>query len=463
MTALGPRAALERMWVALGGAPDALDDVEVHGRDPVLPSSYPIGSAAVAAVGVATMAAAAVSEARTGEPQAVRVTTDRAVTAIRSERVLRVDGKPMGDVWNPFSGFYRTADDRVVQLHTNFRHHLDRTLAVLEAPEDRAAVKQAIRSWRGVELEDGLARAGACATLARTREEWLAHPQGQAVHALPVLDVVELGDTPPRALPAGDRPLAGVRVLDLTRVIAGPVATRTLASHGAEVLRISSPDLPEVDALLPDTSIGKRSAFLDLHDERDRATLRDLVRSADVVVQSYRPSALPALGFGPDDLAALCPDIVAVSLSAYSHAGPWKDRRGYDTLVQIASGVAVSEGEAFASEWPRHLPVSGLDHATGYFAAAAAMLALVDRHNGGGTRHVRCSLAQTREWLETLGRADGTNTPPPDDDAIAASLPTIDSPLGRISYARPGGELARTPAYWDHGPVVPGSDSAAWT
>ena len=171
------------------------------------------------------------------------------------------------------------------------------------------------------------------------------------------------------------------------------------------------------------------------------------------------PAAKP---FGPEALARLRPGIVYVSLSAYSHAGPWRERRGYDTLVQTASGVARSEAAAFGVEQPKHVPVAGLDHATGYFAATAAMLALVDRHLLGGGRHVRCSLAQTREWLETLGRIEGTGTPWPDDAATVETLPAIQSPFGRVTYAPPGGELTRTPARWDDGPVTPGANAPMW-
>ncbi len=462
MTALEPRTALERTWDALGGAPGALENVEVVGTDPVLPSSYPIGAMAAAAVGVAAIAAAQVWQVRTGQQQAVRIDVDQVMTAFRSEQFLRVDGARPGEVWNAFSGFYPTGDDQFVQLHTNFAHHLRRTLGELGVPADRDAVRDAVRARGGQELEDALAAAGACASLARTREEWLAHPQGDAVRVLPLLDTVTLGASAPRPLARADRPLAGVRVLDLTRVIAGPIATRMLAAHGADVLRVSSAGLPEIDALLPDTSIGKRSTFLDLCDGHDAAQLHALLARADVVVQSYRPGALDALGFGPHQMAELRPDIVYVSLSAYSHAGPWRGRRGYDTLVQTASGVARAEAAAFGVEQPRHVPVAGLDHATGYFAATAAMRSLVDRHLLGGGRHVRCSLAQTREWLETLGRVEGTTTPWPDDASTLATLPAMESPLGRVTYAPPGGELTRTPAHYAHGPVTPGSDSPKW-
>jgi crotonobetainyl-CoA:carnitine CoA-transferase CaiB-like acyl-CoA transferase len=454
--------ALEGVWEGLGGDPARLVDASVEWRDPVLPSSYPIGTLAVAAVGSATLAAAQLWLTRTGARQRVRVTADNALCAFRSLELVRVDGERPGDVWSPFSGFYRTGDDRWIQLHTNFPHHLDRTLGVLGVGEDQAAVEHAIARWPGEALETALADAGACASLARTRGEWLAHPQGHAVRDLPLLFTTRRGETV-RPLPSAPaRPLDGVRVLDLTRVLAGPTATRTLAAHGADVLRVSSPALPEIEAALPDTTMGKRSTFLDLRDPSDRDRLRALVRDADVFVQSYRPGALDEFGFGPDALGELQPAIVAVSISAYGRVGPWSERRGYDTLVQTASGIALAEADAFGADRPRHVPVSGLDYATGYFMAAATMLALSRRHTAGGGTHVECSLVQTREWLETLGRVDGTSTRRPDDDAIVATLPTIASDWGTVTYAPPGGELSETPPSWSHGPVTPGRDAPTW-
>lgn len=457
--------SLEETWAAIGGPSGALDDLDLDSRpDPILPSSYALGAAARAATGCAARAAALVHERRGGVRQRVTLSTDAAVTSFRADRLVRVDGHRPGDMWNSISGFYPTADSRFVQLHTNFVHHLQRTLDALGVPEQREQVAAAIATWDAFDLEDALFRAGACATAARTHSEWLAHDQGAAVSALPLLDVVPLAATTTSPRPdVGDQPLTGVRVVDLTRVIAGPTATRTLAAHGADVLRVSAEHLPEIDALLPDTSIGKRSAFVDLRTPTGVDTFRELLQGADIVVQSYRPGALDALGFGPDAVAALAPGVVYVSLSAYSHAGPWHNRRGYDTLVQAASGIALSEAEAFGSPTPRHVPASALDFATGYLAAAAAMLALADRYDDGRARHVRCSLAQTREWLESLGRVDSaTAVQRPDDDAITRGLPTIGGPGTRITYVPPAGTLSATPAHFAHGPVTPGSDQPAW-
>jgi crotonobetainyl-CoA:carnitine CoA-transferase CaiB-like acyl-CoA transferase len=464
VTPTSPRAALSRTWAAVGGPADALDAIDVVDVSrPELDSSFDIGAAACAATGTAALAAALLHEQRTGRKQRVTLSVDRAVESFRANLLVRVDGRAPGDVWNAISGFYRTADDRYVQLHTNFPHHLERALAVLGAGDARPDVQRAILERDAFELEDALAAAGACATAARTRAEWLAHEQGHAVQNEPLLDQVALDSpVPARTLDVRDRPLAGVRVLDLTRVIAGPTATRTLAAHGADVLRVSAAHLPEIEALLPDTSIGKRSTFLDLRDPAGAAIVRTLLRAADVIVQSYRPGALDALGFGPEEAASISPGIVYVSLSAYSYVGPWRDRRGYDTLVQTASGIALEEGAAFGSDRPRHLPASVLDFATGYLAAAATMLALAERGTDGRARHIRCSLAQTREWLETLGHTPVAAAPAPDDDAIVQSLPTITGPQGTITYVPPAGDMSETPASFDHGPVVPGSDPPRW-
>jgi crotonobetainyl-CoA:carnitine CoA-transferase CaiB-like acyl-CoA transferase len=451
---------LAAVWNALEGDPALLDAIELTAIDDdgaVLPSSFPVATAAHVTVGASLLGALAVWRARGGAHQQAFVTRPDAVNAFRSIELVRVDGASPGQIWSPISGFYETADGRFVQLHTNFPHHLTRTLAVLGVDDDRAAVASAIQARDAAALEDAIVEAGGCAAMARTRDEWLAHPQAQPVCALPLLESERRGEGVPLA-PDPARPLSGVRVLDLTRVLAGPIATRTLAAHGADVLRVSAKHLPEVEAALPDTSLGKRSTFLDLRDPRDAATFRSLVREADVLMQSYRPGALEHLGFGAEEAAKLNPQLVYVSLSAYSHVGPWNTRRGYDTIVQTATGVALAEGDAFGRPQPRHVPSSPLDNATGYLAATAAMLALATRADRGGA-HVRCSLVQTREWFGTLPRVDGTHNDKPDDDALVATLPTIAGAPGRVTYVPPAGDLSLTPPHFAHGPVAPGADA----
>jgi crotonobetainyl-CoA:carnitine CoA-transferase CaiB-like acyl-CoA transferase len=269
---------------------------------------------------------------------------------------------------------------------------------------------------------------------------------------LPLLELDALGDGRGVPLPPhGDQPLSGLRVLDLTRVIAGPVCGRTLASYGAEVTYVTARHLPQIPAVVIDTGFGKRAELLDLREDGDRERLRDLVRRADAIIEGYRPGALTNLGFGPHELAALNPSIVAVEISAYGRAGPWAGRRGYDSLVQTASGIAAAEGAAWRAGGPRHLPAQALDHATGYLAALATMAGLERRPRRGGT-HVRLSLAQTGTWLQAMGRVDDIDRPDPAFDEVTGLMADMDSDFGALRFVRPAGGLSVTPPAWSAPP-----------
>src|SRR5216684_6888282 len=241
---------------------------------------------------------------------------------------------------------------------------------------------------------------GGCGAFARTSDEWANHPQAAAVASLPVVEIVRIGDAPSEPLGKGDRPLAGVRVLDLTRVLAGPTCARTLAEHGADVLKITAPHLPNIGYQEFDTGHGKLSAHLDLRQPKDLETLKGLVREADVFSQGYRPGTLGGRGLSPEELSALRPGLVYVSLCAFSHVGPWASRRGFDTVVQNVSGITTRQGELFpgAEPGPQFYPVSAIDYLTGYLIAFGAMVALARRSREGGSWPVRISLAQTGRW-----------------------------------------------------------------
>ena len=334
------------------------------------------------------------------------------------------------------AGLYRTADGWV-RLHTNFPHHRDGILRLLGCAHERQAVADALRLRRALAFEAEATAAGLCVAALRSFAEWDAHPQGQAVPTRPLVAIERIGEAPARPLPAADRPLAGLRMIELTRVIAGPVCGRTLAAHGAEVLRIIAPHLPTFARLDIDTGRGKRAAQLDLRREADRRALRDLVRGADVFIQGYRPGAIAAFGFGPDALARLRPGIVAVSLSAYGAAGPWAEKRGFDSLVQTASGFNAAEAEAARQETPRALPAQALDFATGHLLAFGAIVGLIWRAEQGGSWHVQASLARTGHWLRGLGRiADGFATPDPTADDFADLMEESDTPFGRVRAVR---------------------------
>ena len=456
--------ALAALWSGAGLPLDALDCVALTGADPVLPSSFALGEAAQATIAASALAAAEVGSRRNGERQVVSVDMRHAAVEFLSERFVRVEGRAPEELWDPIAGAYECGDGRFVRLHTNFPHHRDGLLRILNCANERTAVAQALRGWKAFDLEDAAAEAGLCATAMRTFEAWDAHPQGQAVMTRPVVSITRIGDGPVVRFLKAARPLADVRVLDLTRVIAGPVCGRTFAAHGAEVLTIASPNLPNLPALHMDTSRGKRSAFLDLREAAGKDRLRALLAGADVFVQGYRPGGLAALGFGPEEAAAIRPGIIYVSLSAYGAAGPWAGRRGFDSLTQTASGMNHAEAEAAGSTGPRPLPCQALDHASGYLLAFGALVALLRRMDRGGSWHVEVSLARTGRWIRDLGRVgDGFRVKAPEAADIADLMETSDTAFGKLHAVRHAAGMADTPARW----VLPspplGADPAAWT
>lgn len=456
------RRALEGLWRLTGADPGALDRAEVTGADPALPTGFKIGTAATAVIAATGLAATELWRLRTGKSQSVAVDMRAAVAAFLSERLLRVDGQPPPDVRGDLFGFYRTGDGRWIQLHSAQPHHRERILGFLGCAPTREALATAVTGWKAEPLEDGLAAAQACAGIVRTRDEWQAHPHGRVVAARPLLEIARIGDAPPE--PAGDgvRPLGGVRVLDLTRVIAGPVCGRTLASYGADVLLVTAPHLPNPDALVMDTGLGKLSTSLDLRRAEDAERLRALVRDCDVFCQGFRPGTLAARGFGPEALARIRPGLVYVSLSAYGEDGPWGGRRGFETLIQSVSGMAEEEGRVAGLDRPKHLPAQVVDHGTGYLAALGALTALARRAREGGSYHVRVTLAGTGRWVDGLGRVDGRGAVVPTPADVPDLLATRDTPFGRLTHVIPAARLSDTPCSWTR-PVVPlGTHQPAW-
>ena len=460
-----PELALTRLWQLAHGEPSALARVAVTGQDPTLPSTFHVGTLAAATIAAAGLAAAECHRLRTGVAQRVDVSMRDALVAFRSERYLRVDDGSPPEPRHPVTGFYATRDGRWIQLHANFPHHLHGILDVLGCGPQRDDVAAAIRTWEGAALDTALAEAGLCAALIRTPDEWAAHAQARALASLPLFEIERIGAAPVEAIGRGepDQPLVGVRVLDLTRIIAGPVAGRTLASHGAQTLLVNGPHLPNIASLVIDNGRGKRSAWIDLREAAGVAMLRGLARDADVFLQAYRPGALAARGFSPQALAEVRPGIVCVSVSAYGHAGPWSMRRGFDSLVQSASGIAWHEQRAAQADGPRHLPCQALDHATGYLAAFGAMIALARRATEGGSWHVRLSLAQTGRWLQSFGVVpDGLHAQDWAFDDVRDRLDRMASPFGTLDAVRPAERLSATPPRFTRPPVPLGTDVARW-
>jgi hypothetical protein len=345
-------------------------------------------------------------------------------------------------------------------------HHRSGLIALLGCSEDKAGVQAALDKWPAEMLESAAAEAGLVASAARSLAEWDRHPQGHAVATLPLLRIEKIGDAPRLDLGAAERPLAGLRVLDLTRIIAGPVCGRTLAVHGADVLLITAAHLPSIRSLVIDTGRGKLSAAIDLRETSGRASLAALLRDSDIFVQGYRPGAMAGRGFSPQDAARIRPGIVYVSLCAYGEAGPWADRRGFDSLVQNASGLNDAEAYAFGAREPqakpRPLPAQVLDHGTGYLMAFAALAALKRRMTEGGSWHVRLSLARTGLWLRRLGRIDGMACPDPGLADIADCLEENASGFGRLTAVRHAADMSETQPYWERPSVPLGTHPPVW-
>lgn len=458
MSALGELLRLAGMDPALEAQAD------LTGRDPVLPSSFRIGELAQASIGALGLAAAAIHAARGGPAQRIAVAMRDAAIEFRSERHMRVDGAAPPDPWDPIAGAYTCGDGRVVRLHTNFPHHRDGILALLGCDNTREAVAAALKQREAIAFETEATAAGMCVAAMRSFAEWDAHPQAAHLATTPVLSIERIGDAPARPLPPlAARPLEGLRVLDLTRVIAGPVAGRALAVHGAELLHITSPHLPSIGTLVIDTGRGKRCASLDLQNSADAATLDALAAGADACIQSYRAGSLAARGFGAEALAARHPGIVIGELCAYGWGGPWANKRGFDSLTQTTTGFNIAEAEAAGVAPPKVLPCQPLDHATGYLLALGVVAAWQRRAREGGSWRVRVTLARTGMWLRELGRVpNGFGAADPRQDDLADLLQTEHGAFGTVQHVRHAARLSLTPAVWSRPAEPLGTSPAAW-
>jgi crotonobetainyl-CoA:carnitine CoA-transferase CaiB-like acyl-CoA transferase len=434
---------LEHAWRSLGGDPALLDLVNSHG-EAALASTLAVGALALGAVGAQCLAAQELAALPKRPGQPVVLDAGHVGIAFRSERFLRVAGRPAGAGFAPLSRFLPTVDGWV-RLHANYRHHQQAALRAL-GPDPAAAA----RERTSVEIEDAIVAAGGVAAAVRTPQQWAQHPQGAAVAAQPLLRLQQVAAGPQRA-----RRLGGLRVLDLTRVIAGPVGTRTLASYGADVLRVDSPRLPEDASTLLETGGGKRHTQLDLADRGDRQRLEELLTGADVLVNGYRPRALARYGLSRDALAERFPALVVVTLSAWGDRGPWNERRGFDSIVQAATGIA--DATRSADGEPGVLPAQALDHGTGHLLAASVIRALTSMKQHGGTWHAQLSLAQLAHWLLATPQQPSDSAPsiPPDARPYLIELP---SPAGSLTVVRPP-----CSPDWTHGPLPVRCEYAEWT
>jgi len=452
--------------------PAGLEVLWVSGAPGLLPSRLPVEEAAIACTAAALLAAAALHAQRGGDggsrgAPAARLDRAHVAAAFRSEAYLRIGGEQAGPGFAPLSRFWRTADGWV-RTHGNYPWHRAALLRALGCDDARDAgasdaVAAALAELGAREAEDLVTGAGGVAAAVRAESAWRDEPPGRSVAATALVEPRAIAGAPPRWRAAGPLPASGVRVLDLTRVIAGPVATRYLAALGADVLRLDAPGRPELTPHAYDGLPGKRSALLDFGTAGGHARLHELLAAADVLVHGYRPHALERFGLGAQALAERHPGLVVVALSAWGSRGPWGTRRGFDSIVQAASGIAMAESPD--GERPGALPCQLLDHGTGYLCAAAALRALARQSVRGGTQFRELSLARTAHWL--LGQPRVIPAPAPAQaqagEGEPAWLTTLDSAAGAVTTVRPPGRLDGEMLSWPGRLSQYGGDEASWT
>jgi len=445
------------LWAAAGGDPAFIDNLEVTGSGS-LPSVFPVSDLAAAAVGCAGLAVAELIAARFGVAPGVRV--DRRLCSIWFGLSVRPQGWQLPALWDPLSADYE-AKDGWIRLHMNAPHHRDAALAVLGVAPEKEAVARQVSDWAANDLETAVVMRGGCAATKRSIPEWRAHPQGKAVASEPLLEnrIREL--RPDRDWKASRRrPLEGLRVLDLTRVLAGPVATRFLAGFGAEVLRIDPPWWDEPVVVL-EGALGKRCGRMDLRKPSSHEAFKELLREADVLVHGYRPDALARLGFDADQRHKICPGLVDVALDAYGWTGPWKGRRGFDSLVQMSSGIADHGMKQLGKNKPTPLPVQALDHSAGYLLATAAIRGLTNRLKTGAGFEARTSLARMAALLIDQPAAGTSELIAPEEpsDLSDEIEETAWGPARRI---KPPGVVDGAPMQWDLPASQLGSSEPRW-
>jgi crotonobetainyl-CoA:carnitine CoA-transferase CaiB-like acyl-CoA transferase len=453
-----------RMLRAVSSALGLPADAVVFGGYGDLPSCFAVTDLAAASVGAAALAVRQLIVAQGGTARAVRV--DRRLASLWFGWSLHPVGWERPPLWDAVAGDYRTADGWI-RLHTNARHHRDAALAVLGCAVEREAVASAVAAWRGEELEAAVVGQGGCAAVMRSAAEWREHPQGRAVAAEPLIAIASVSAGAGRGWAATpSRPLAGLKVLDLTRVLAGPVATRFLAGYGADVLRIDPPGWNE-PGVIPEVTLGKRCARLDLAQPADRAIFEGLLGQADILVHGYRADALQRMGYGEQIRRQLNPGLIDVALDAYGWTGPWRERRGFDSLVQMSCGIAQHGMREQGASKPVPLPVQALDHATGYLIAAAVVRGLLYRLQDQRAMQARLSLARVAEFLMSEQRAGvapaalaGVAFAPGEEADLAAQLEHTE--WGPARRFRVPAEIDGAPMRWDRPASSLGSAAPRW-
>ncbi|MCH9675226.1 MAG: CoA transferase [Gammaproteobacteria bacterium] len=439
------------------------------GADPVFSTRFRVAETGAAVLGAIGVAVSDIWHLKTGRSQSVSVDVRGAGAALKSFEFLErrepdgsyqvMGNSPLAATAYQITQPWPTKDGRWFLPHFGIAHMKKRVLDVLECEDNPKSVGDAVLRWNGEELEDAIAEVGACGGMVRDNAEWLAHPHGAALAAQPVVEVEKIGDSPPEPFAPDGRALAGVRVLDLTRILAGPVAARTCAEHGADVLMVGAKGVPQIRNFVVDLSHGKRSCYLDLNEPREASRLRDLVRGADVFSQGYRPGVLDARGFGAEELAAIRPGLIHASISCFGNHGPFQNRAGWEQVAQSMVGICHESGEAR----PALLPVPACDYLTGYLGAYGILLALARRAVEGGSYRVNVSLCQSGMFLYRQERVD---FPEPDMNLsaqeVAAMQMEASSDYGDLRYLAPVIKFSETKSHWSHPSPALGSHAPEW-
>lgn len=437
----------------------AVERVTFTHNTPVYPTPFAIGEAAASVLALQGM----MLDVLRGKQQPITVDCHSAAASTHAVTFQQQNGFnwQYNDPDYPTTDFYLTADNRWIFLHGGYPRLRDGILDILDVPNSRHRVAQAVALWEAQKLEETIAEAGLCAAIARSHKEWLAHPQGLAVSQEPLIRLTRLTDSAPKARRYDTpRVLKPLRVLDFTHVIAGPTATRGLAQMGADVLHLSSPYRPRILPFDVDTNHGKRNAYLELSTAEGRKTAARLVHEGDVFVQSYRPGALARYGLSDEEMAQINPQIIAVNLNCYGHRGPWKDRPGFEQLAQTVTGMAIAQG---GTGQPVLGPTYPNDYLSGYLATLGMLMALERQRNEGGAWRVDVSLCRTATWLQQLGSiADYQTIAPPDEAAVARCMVSEQGPFGELRYFNSALELAQTPMAFAMPAMPLGAHRAEW-
>lgn len=454
---------------------DPSEQIEIAGADPFYKTPFKIGESVAAAQTMLGIAANDLWELQHGKRQRLSLDVGHAAAALRTVDYTRKQNKEGQYVGVPSSDMMKkmltttqpwpTKDEKWFLPHLNLPSLTPKVLGVLKCEHSVEGVSSSVKQWEGEALEQAIADANACGGLIRKPAEWLAHPQGRYLSTVPVIEIRKVRDGAPRPIASATRPLDGVRALDLTRILAGPIAGRTLAEHGADVLMVTAPHLPQVEEHVRDTSHGKRSCFLDFEISKQAEIFRDLVATADVVIDGYRPGALTKKGFGREQLFDLCPGLIHLSVSCFGSGGPFKDRAGWEQIAQAVTGICHTHGEAVGAGQPQLVTAPMCDYLTGYMGAIGVMLALARRAKEGGSYEVKVSLCQSAMFIQRQGLLDEFESAP--GSLTSAELEklyvkTNTSNHGQMLTLGPVLKMSETTPRWASPTPNFGLDAPAW-